>query len=760
MHNRLSRGWDRTSRSHPVTPVRRLALTGALFALVAAAVVPLAAGPASATTPVNATTAVNTSVPASASPAAGTITSGTRCLDDADFGTANGTVIQLFDCNGSAAQKWTWENDGTVRVFGKCLDVTGGSNATGALLQLYTCTAGAVQQRFAALPDGTIYSPKSAKCLAVQGTPANLTRVGLASCDPSKPAQQWKAQTAPAPRYTLTGAPAQKNAYASDTPNSPYIDRDGTFYQQYAHALYGKTDPREWKFLSGSNVDTVTPSPLNDAVNPANPLDKNNDTTWRCDNSPTGKKSTVAAGSATYSQRNYCDLAGVWVDPDSGDWYGLVHNEFTPQPFGDGMHYDSVDYAVSRDQGKTWTIKDQVLTSPYSTQRGDTAAFPGDNYYYGDGDQRLFVDNASGYFYVFYASRTIAKPGVAPGQSWLQHVARAPISQKMAPSSWQKWYNGAWQQPGIGGKESNIVPADGNGPGFTAPADDYSPTRPGSQPAQVAAGTLPDDSQLAVMNIAWSAYLGKYFGTPQNSLAQDTGTKTPQHVYATDDLATQKWTDLGTVDSNKNASWYRWLLDSGSRTSGTILGKTFRTYCSFECTTFTSEYSETTIEPKNASDLPQAPVSAGTRYRLTAAGGGDLTVGGTSAWTFTATGDGFFTLGTVGTGSVLGVDASGNAGRAWGAVPTLAAAATSGDARIGQQWSFQRVTTVPSPAGASVPTAEYRLVNRYSGLALSVTGGGDLRTATSPIRQWNAPAGSTGDSRPEAAQRLTLTPLP
>lgn len=703
---------------------------------------------------------------------AGTVTIEGKCLDVRDFGTANGTVIQIFDCNGSTAQNWTWEDDGTVRIFGKCLDVTGASNANGALLQLYTCVEGVPQQKFSALPDGTIYSTKSAKCLASQGTIANFARVGLAPCDPAKAEQKWTASTASGAKYTLTGGAAQVNAYGTDTPGFPYIDKDGTFYTQQAHSLYSKQDPREWKFYTGANYDSVLPSTLNDAIDPANTVDKNNDTTWRCNNSPTGSKATYAPTAsqenASYSERNYCVLAGVWVDPDTGDWYGMVHNEMTPEPFGDGMHYDAIDYAVSKDQGKTWKIAAEVLTSPFSTTRGDTVAFPAQNYYYGDGDQRLFVDNASGYFYVFYASRTIAKPGVQGGQSWLQHVARAPISQKMAPASWRKWYDGTWQEPGVGGRESNIIPADGGGTGYTAPADDYKPSATGSQPQQVAAGTLPDDSQLAVMNVAWNAYLGMYIGTPQNNVAQDTGTKTPLHFYGTRDLATQKWVDLGLVPTNKNGAWYRWFVDSGSRTSTNILGKTFRSYCTVECSTYWSEFSETTIEPASAAGLPAPPVNTSTNYRITNTTGQALAQTGSSVtvvpsatastterWRFTSTADGFFTITNVNSGQALGVNASGNAGRAWGAQLLPQALASAGDAKIGQQWSFQRVVTTPVVSGAVTPTNEYRLVNRYSGLAISFSSTAAAQAVTSPIRQWEPTTGAV-DPRTSGAQRLAF----
>ncbi|MEZ0109886.1 hypothetical protein ABH920_003900 [Catenulispora sp. EB89] len=718
--------------------------------------------------------AVGLAAPASAAPtagavhasAAGVVTLGGKCLDDANQGTANGNAVQLYDCNGSSAQNWTWSADGTVTDYGKCLDITGGSDANGALLQLYACTASAAQQKFTWLPDGTVYSSKSGKCLAVQGgSAADAARIGLAPCDPSQPLEVWNATTAPPPKYTLSAGTPVSYANPDDTPASVYTDANGQFYYQQSHSLYGATDSRQWSFYSGSNFDTAALAPISTSVNPANKQDSNGDTTWRCNNSPTGVTSTYAPSGSGYAERNYCDLSGTWVDPDTGWWYGLVHNEFTPQPFGDGLHYDAIDYAVSKDHGATWSIAGHAVTSPYSTARDDTTQFPNQTYYYGDGDQRLFVDYASGYFYAFYATRVLDKSG--GGTVWLQHVARAPISQKMATSSWRKWYDGAWQSPGVGGAESDIIPAEGVGSGYVASGDDYQPSASGAVSSQVAAGTLPDNSQLAVMNVAWDAYLGKYIGTPQNNVAQATNTLTPLHFYTTDDLATQKWTDMGLVSSLPNAAWYRWFLDSSTLTSSTVVGKTFRSYCAYYCSTYTSEYSPVTIAPQSSSALPAGPVSSGVTYeigatdgRYLAQQGSSLTTvagSGTSAsqmWKFTPTGDGFFTMANAGSGRVLGVPSTSNAGRAWDASVTLGSLGAT--ATTGQQWSIQTIVQSPAARGRSTATGVYRLVNRYSGLALSLTGSGSLPVATAPQRGWDNP-GTAGDTRPASAQALAFT---
>ncbi|MFF7404564.1 RICIN domain-containing protein [Streptomyces murinus] len=561
-----------------------------------------------------------------------------------------------------------------------------------------------------------------------------------------------------APAYTVTVGSPVPFPYPTDTPASPFLDRDGTFHYQQSAALYGTNDPRSWDFYTGTDFDTAAfDSALSTAVNPADPADRNDDTTSRCDNSPTGREASSPPAGSGYSQKNYCDLSGVWVDPDTGDWYGLVHNEFTPQPFGDGLHFDAVDYAVSTDRGRTWTIEDHVITSPFSTVRGDTAAFPNQTYDYGDGDQRLFVDTASGYFYVYYGSRIVDKKG--GWKAFYEHVARAPIADKMAPGSWRKWYDGAWSQPGTGGKESNIVPVDADHPtGHTPAAAEYDPANTGTTAEQIAAGKTPPTSPLFVMNIAYDAYLGLYIGEPQ---AVDQSGNAPQYLYATDDLATQKWHLIGDTGGYTNASWYRWFLDGANRTSSSIVGRTFRSYCSFGCAHGADgEYVDLTLD---ATAPAAPPVAAGHRYRIAAGTGRVLaqnpgaatttaarpTPTARATWTFRPTGDGAYTVTNTATGALLGVDSTRTRDRAWGTVPTVTPRRGKSPA-VGQQWFL-----IP---GAS-PAGTFHLVNRYSGLVLGLSADPGRGAETVPVRTWTDTTHSAvGRGRTAAEQTLTLTP--
>ncbi|WP_042440520.1 RICIN domain-containing protein [Streptacidiphilus albus] len=570
--------------------------------------------------------------------------------------------------------------------------------------------------------------------------------------------------TASSPSYSISVGSTGSFGNPDDTPAGPFIDKDGTFYYQSSHSLYGATDSRSWNFYTGTNFDTATAdSTLDNAVNPANSQDSNSNTTYRCNNSPTGLTATYAPSSTSYAEANYCDLAGVWVDPDTGYWYGMVHNEFTPQPFGDGLHFDAIDYAVSTDQGRLWTIENHAITSPYSTTRGNTTAFPNETYDYGDGDPRLYTDTASGYFYLYYGSRIVDKTG-----SWAafyEHVARAPISGKMAPGTWEKWYDGSWSQPGQGGLESNLVPvSSSNSTGYTPASSEYNPDTTGTASQQIAAGEMPATSPLFVMDITYDAYLGLYIGEPQNP---DQSGSAPQQYYATSNLATQQWSLIGDTGSSfETASWYRWFLDSTNLTSSAIVGKSFRSYCAYGCPGGSSgDYANVTV---GSSAPAAAPFNPADTYRIASADGQVLgQVSGSSAtasqsassgstlqaWSFVADGDGSYRVVNASSGQLLGVGSSSTATRAWGTAPTVTASGTGGPT-VGQQWWIISDTD----PGTGAATGSYRLVNRYSGLVIGLTTGSGAVAETTPARYWtNTTGNSVGGSRTGNEQTLTMT---
>lgn len=120
---------------------------------------------------------------------------GGKCLDVAGGSAADGTAVQLWDCNGSAAQRWTLGADGSVRALGKCLDVTSGSTADGAKVQLWSCNGSGAQQWRYEPSSADLVNVPADKCLdASDHASANGTRAQIWSCTGAAN-QKWRLQS-------------------------------------------------------------------------------------------------------------------------------------------------------------------------------------------------------------------------------------------------------------------------------------------------------------------------------------------------------------------------------------------------------------------------------------------------------------------------------------------------------------------------------------------------------------------------------------
>jgi chitosanase len=149
-------------------------------------------------------------LPASAA-TAGPITGlGGRCIDVAGATSANGTAVQLYDCNGSSAQQWSVGNaDGSIGALGKCMDVANGSTTNGAKIQLYDCNATGAQKW--TVSNGALVNTGSGKCLDVTGkSSANGTRLQIWTCTNASN-QTWSVSGGTTPTTPATSAPSGKN---------------------------------------------------------------------------------------------------------------------------------------------------------------------------------------------------------------------------------------------------------------------------------------------------------------------------------------------------------------------------------------------------------------------------------------------------------------------------------------------------------------------------------------------------------------------
>jgi uncharacterized protein (TIGR03437 family) len=125
--------------------------------------------------------------------------------------------------------------------------------------------------------------------------------------------------------------------------------------------------------------------------------------------------------------------------------------------------YTTTGFARSSDNGKTWP-------APVIGELGGPSRHPilqppelqptGPHSYIGDAIPSGFVDktaNGDYYLYVSYAHYFVATAGASPQIG----VARAKLGAD--PLNFQKWYIGAFSEPGIGGMDGSAIPSGCNG---------------------------------------------------------------------------------------------------------------------------------------------------------------------------------------------------------------------------------------------------------------------------------------------------------
>ena len=114
-----------------------------------------------------------------------------RCVDVPGATTTNGTQVQLWDCDGSAKQRWAYGASKQLTVYGnKCLDASGGGTANGTTVIIWDCHGG-LNQQWNVNANGTITNVQSGLCVDANGAATtNGTKIILWSCSGGAN-QQW-----------------------------------------------------------------------------------------------------------------------------------------------------------------------------------------------------------------------------------------------------------------------------------------------------------------------------------------------------------------------------------------------------------------------------------------------------------------------------------------------------------------------------------------------------------------------------------------
>ncbi|WP_255951043.1 arabinofuranosidase catalytic domain-containing protein [Streptomyces odontomachi] len=112
---------------------------------------------------------------------------GGKCVDvDGDDTGTNLTAVQLWDCqNWAEDQFWHHHANGSLSTIGRCLDINGNGTANGTQVELWDCN-GVGGQVWQQRSDGSLYNPQSGRCLdSPSGATANGTRLQIWDCNGS-----------------------------------------------------------------------------------------------------------------------------------------------------------------------------------------------------------------------------------------------------------------------------------------------------------------------------------------------------------------------------------------------------------------------------------------------------------------------------------------------------------------------------------------------------------------------------------------------
>ena len=240
---------------------------------------------------------------------------------------------------------------------------------------------------------------------------------------------------------------------------------------------------------------------------------------------------------------------GLWIDPADGKWYVVMHQEYNYNKYqkapGSGYSIDrfvTISLATSTDQGRSWTNLGEIIGSDHP----DDPAFWRDQDFRdgGQGDPSLYVDDR--YFYVYYNARWLNRGDLDDIYSGVR-VARCPIADKMMPGKWQKFYRGRWDQPGLGGHDSDVF------------NENYSDTA----------------------TVFWSKSRQRYFCVTlsDQKLIKPTHEWDYRGFVATcTDLSLQNWTRSIQLCPRELKGYYTWVMDPKTRSRYVMEDDSFHWY--------------------------------------------------------------------------------------------------------------------------------------------------------------------------------------
>ncbi|MGW0086119.1 ricin-type beta-trefoil lectin domain protein [Streptomyces sp. NPDC003393] len=287
-----------------------------------------------------------------ANPSTGALKSLGKCVMPSGGGTADGTAVVLADCTGAANQKWTATATGTLKhaASGKCLTDPGGDSTNGKDLQLSTCNNSDSQVWAPAKETTYVYGPDGERLMALSASENDLylddaTVATTANGTPSYTERY----------YSQPGAPTvmrhAQNAGKS-TLHVQITDQNGTAYADVSLA-------------AGNEVQFSRTDPFG--------VRRTQSDEWRSHHGYVGGDDDTAGGLVHLGAREYDPSTGRFISPDPVldladpvQMNGYVYCENNPvtysDPTGLSSGYEPQDFGGPSNSEIAWANK-QVHTS-------------------------------------------------------------------------------------------------------------------------------------------------------------------------------------------------------------------------------------------------------------------------------------------------------------------------------------------------------------------------------------------------------------
>lgn len=228
-------------------------------------------------------------------------------------------------------------------------------------------------------------------------------------------------------------------------------------------------------------------------------------------------------------------LEAVWRDDSSGVLYGWYHFEPDDLPCQTAPH---IGATVSYDNGWTWEDRGFVLENGYDVD----CEYSNGYFVGGNGDFTVIVDPENQYFYFLFSNYggPVQEQGVA--------IARSAFTDRGQPGTVFKYYNGFWEEPGLGGR---VTPLFATTTGWKGP----------------------EVESFWGPSVHWNSYLEGYVMLLNRTVGTDW---TQEGVYITFSRDLLTWTEPQKI--LETSGWYPQVIGLGPGETDARAGRIARLY--------------------------------------------------------------------------------------------------------------------------------------------------------------------------------------